>query len=214
MMEYFRVYFGGLAMNQSASFVVAGALFACMSTSYPANGTRRRGLAMMEYFRVYFGGLAMNQSASFVVAGALFACMSTSYAANGTCNITPDQVRSLTFGGAASGQALRGNALGIPSGAFSRVAVAKATMADYDRGGKQIVGTWSETIVTNDSLGHLTTSTFPGTFAVNTQDCTAQFSYNAYGGVVFTGVFVGQGTELQGIVTVPGIILSFTVNKL
>ena len=156
----------------------------------------------------------MNQSASFVVAGALFACMSTSYAANGTCNITPDQVRSLTFGGAASGQALSGNALGIRSGAFSRVAVAKATTADFDRSGKQIVGTWSETVVTNDGHNPVSASTFPGTFTINTQDCTAQFSYNAYGGVVFTGVFVGQGTEFQGIVTVPGIILSFTVNKL
>jgi len=50
--------------------------------------------------------------ASFVVASALFACMSTSYPANadsgGTCNITPNHVLNLTFGVAASGQALSG----------------------------------------------------------------------------------------------------------
>ena len=158
----------------------------------------------------------MKLPASFVVA--LSACMSTSYPANaesgGTCNIRPNHVLGLTFGGAASGQALSTNGLGIPPGPFSRVAVAKATMADYDRSGKQIVGTWSETVVTNDSLGNLSTSTFLGTFTINTQDCTAQFFYNAHVGVVFTGVFVGQGTEFQGIVTVPGIILSFTVNKI
>jgi hypothetical protein len=160
----------------------------------------------------------MKLPASFVVASALFACMSTSYPANadsgGTCNITPNHVLNLTFGGAASGQALSGNRLGMPPGAFSRLGVATGITAAYDSSGKHIFGTWSDTIVTNDSLGHLTTSTFPGTFTVNTQDCTAQFSYNAYRGVVFTGVFVGQGTEFQGISTVPGIILSFTINKL
>jgi hypothetical protein len=160
----------------------------------------------------------MKLSASFVVAGALFSCMSTSYPANaddgGTCNITPNHVLGLTFGGVASGQALTGNGLGISPGAFSRLGLAKGITAAYDRSGKRIVGTWSDTIIMNDSLGHLTTSTFPGTFTINTQDCTAQFFYNAYGGAVFTGVFLDQGTEFQGIVTVPGIILSFTVNKL
>ena len=160
----------------------------------------------------------MKLPASFVVAGALFACMSISYPANadsgGTCNIKPDHMLRLTFGGAASGQALSGNGLGIPPGAFSWLGVATAITAAYDRSGKHIVGTWSDTLVTNDSLGHLTTSTLPGTFDVNTQDCTAQFSWNAYGGVAFTGVFVGQGAEFQGISTVPGIILSYTVNKL
>ena len=158
----------------------------------------------------------MNLPAAFAVV--LFACVSASYPADadsgGTCNITPNHMLGLSFGGAASGQAFSGNGLGIPPGAFSRVGVAKGITAVYDHSGKRIVGTWSDTLVTNDSLGHVTTSTFPGTFTINTQDCTAQFSYNAYGGVVFTGVFYGQATAFQGISTVPGIILSFTVNKL
>jgi hypothetical protein len=91
--------------------------------------------------------------------------MSTSYPANadsgGTCNITPNHVLNLTFGGAASGQALSGNRLGMPPGAFSRLGVATGITAAYDSSGKHIIGTWSDTIVTNDSLGHLTTSTFP-----------------------------------------------------
>jgi hypothetical protein len=97
----------------------------------------------------------MKLPASFVVTGALFACMSISYPANadsgGTCNISPNHVLRLTFGGAASGQALSGNGLGIPPGAFSRLGVATAITAAYDRSGKHIVGTWSDTIVTNDS---------------------------------------------------------------
>jgi len=150
-------------------------------------------------------------SVSFLAAGALCACISTSLPANaddkpGICSIRPADFLA-TFGYAASGQALPGNPLGIPVGAFAYVGTATGITASQN--GNNILGTWSTTFVQNDSSGKPTTYTVPGTFAVSTTNCTGDFSWNNVG-PVFRAVFVNHSDEFRAISTVPGLIISYT----
>ena len=114
-----------------------------------------------------FGGFLMKPSVSFIAANILCACMSTSQPANaeaspGVCNIKPADFLA-TFGYAASGQALAGNPLGIPVGAFTYVGTATGKTASQN--GNNIVGTWSMTFEQNDTSGHVNTFTRPETEA-------------------------------------------------
>ena len=158
----------------------------------------------------------MKPSVSFIAANILCACMSTSQPANaeaspGVCNIKPSDFLA-TFGYAASGQALAGNQLGIPVGAFTYVGTATGKTASQN--GNNIVGTWSITFEQNDSSGHVTTHTFPGTFTVSTTNCTGNFSWNNVNvGPVFRAVFVNHADEFWAISTVPGVISSATSGK-
>jgi hypothetical protein len=156
----------------------------------------------------------MKKFISFMTAGALFASVATSYAANAepaTCNLYPADLLA-TFGYAASGQALAGNQLGIPVGAFAHVGTATGKTASQN--GNNIVGTWSITFEQNDSSGHVTTHTFPGTFTVSTTNCTGDFSWNnVQVGPVFRVVFVNHADEFRAISSVPGVIISATSGK-
>ena len=158
----------------------------------------------------------MKPSVSFVVACALCTCMSTSQPANandkhGICNIQPADFLA-TFGYAASGQALAGNQLSIPVGAFSLVGTATGKTASQN--GNNIVGTWSITFEQNDSSGHVATFTFPGTFTVSTTNCTGDFSWNnVQVGPVFRVVFVNHANEFRAISSVPGVIISAASGK-
>jgi hypothetical protein len=121
---------------------------------------------------------SMRPREAFVAAGVLCVCMGTSLPANaddkpGICNIKPADLLA-TFRYAASGQALAGNPLGIPAGAFAYVGTATGITANQS--GNNIVGTWSTTFAQNDSSGRPTTHTVPGTFTVSTIDCTGVIS--------------------------------------
>jgi hypothetical protein len=161
----------------------------------------------------------MKPSVSFIAANILCACMSTSQPANaeespGVCNIKPADFLA-TFGYAASGQALAGNPLGIPVGAFTYVGTATGKTASQNgNNGNNIVGTWSMTFEQNDSSGHVNTFTFPGTFTVSTTNCTGNFSWNNVNvGPVFRAVFVNHADEFRAISTVPGVISSAMSGK-
>jgi len=155
----------------------------------------------------------MKPRVTFVAAGAL--CVwSTLLPANaddkpGICNIKPADLLA-TFGYAASGQALAGNPLGIPAGAFAYVGTATGITANQN--GYNIAGTWSTKFVQNDSSGRTTTYTVPGTFTVSTINCTGDFSWNNVG-LVFRAVFVNHSYEFRAISTVPGLIVSYTSGK-
>jgi len=146
----------------------------------------------------------MKPRVTFVAAGAL--CVwSTLLPANaddkpGICNIKPADLLA-TFGYAASGQALAGNPLGIPAGAFAYVGTATGITANQNGYNIQ-----------NDSSGRTTTYTVPGTFTVSTINCTGDFSWNTVG-LVFRAVFVNHSDEFRAISTVPGLIVSYTSGK-
>jgi hypothetical protein len=158
----------------------------------------------------------MKPSVSFIAANILCACMSTSQPANaeeshGFCIIKPAHFLA-TFGYVASGQALAGNPLGIPVGAFTYVGTATGKTASQN--GNNIVGTWSMTFEQNDTSGHVNTFTFPGTFTVSTTNCTGNFSWNNVNvGPIFRAVFVNHADEFWAISTVPGVISSATSGK-
>jgi hypothetical protein len=163
----------------------------------------------------------MKPSVSFVAAIALCACTSTSHPANaeeshaeeshGVCNIKPADFLAI-FGYAASGQALAGNQLGIPVGAFAHVGTTTGKTASQN--GNNIVGTWSITFEQNDSSGHVTTFTFPGIFTVSITNCTGDFSWNNVNvGPVFRVVFVNHANEFRAISVVPGVIISAASGK-
>jgi len=156
----------------------------------------------------------MKPRVSFLAAGALCVCMSVSLPANaddkpGACNIKPADLLA-TFGYAATGQALAGNSLGIPAGAFAYVGTATGITANQN--GNNIVGMWTTTFAQSDSSGRSTTYTVPGTFTVSTINCTGDFSWNNVG-LVFRAVFVNHSDEFRAISTVPGVIISYTSGK-
>ena len=158
----------------------------------------------------------MKPSVSFVAACALCAGMSTSHPANADdkpriCNIQPADLLAI-FGYAVSGQALAGNQLNIPVGPFAHVGTATGKTASQN--GNNIVGTWSITFEQNDSSGHVTTFTFPGTFTVSTTNCMGDFSWNNVNvGPVYRVVFINHADEFRAISSVPGVIISATSGK-
>ena len=155
----------------------------------------------------------MKPNAPLVAIAALFAGMSASYPAyadgTGVCKITPALVQA-TFGFSAQGQALAGNLLGIPPGAFAQTGTATGQSATQS--GTAITGRWSTVFEQNDSSAKLTIHTFAGNYTVSTTSCTGDFSWDKVG-VVFHAVFVDQGNEFRSISTLPGLIISYASGK-
>jgi hypothetical protein len=59
----------------------------------------------------------------------------------------------------------------------------------------------------------LHTFAFPGTFTINTLDCTGEFSWDFLEKVVFTAVFVDHATEFQSISDLEGLIIAYPSGK-
>ena len=145
------------------------------------------------------------------LAAGLLASVPANAQSEGVCTIRPSDLLA-TFGFSASGTILASNALNATAGPFAQVGAATGLTATQKA--NIISGKWTVTITQNDSTGKVSTNTFPGTYTVDTNTCTGDFSWNALNAVVFRAVFVKDAKQFNSVSVLPGVIIAYNGKKL